>query len=224
MPTTATRWRYCLLMSLQAAPQPLTVVFDLGKVLLDFDYRIASARLAPRASVPPDEILRLLLGTPLLHRYECGELSTPEFFEILGREAGLTVSFDEFAQWFTDIFTPIPAMIQFHHRLCAAGWPTVLLSNTNELQFEHIRKAHPFVAEFDHQVLSFEHRAMKPDPTLYRVVESLTGLRGPQLVFLDDRADNVAAAQALGWRAFVHQTPEQSQQAFARLGLWPSHG
>ena len=210
-------------MTLEPTPQTLTIVFDLGKVLLDFDYRIASAQLAPHANVSPEEILRLLLGTPLLHRYECGELSTPQFFEALRREAGLTVSFDEFAHRFTDIFTPIPAMIQSHNRLRAAGWPTVLLSNTNELQFEHIRKTHPFVAEFDHQVLSFEHHAMKPDPALYRVVESLTGLRGAHLVFLDDRADNVAAAQALGWRAFVHQTPEQSQQEFARLGLWPNH-
>jgi HAD superfamily hydrolase (TIGR01509 family) len=206
-------------MPTSSCPQPSAVVFDLGRVLLDFDYGIAATHLAPHAAVSIEDIMQLLLGTPLLHRYECGELGTAQFFEALREATGFKAGFSQFALAFTQIFTPIPAMIQLHSRIRATGVSTVLLSNTNELQFHHIQKHHPFVADFEHHVLSFEHHAMKPDSALYRVVESLTGRTGPEIVFLDDRADNVEAARNLGWRSFVHRNPEDSARHFIELGL-----
>lgn len=202
-----------------SSPLPSAVVFDLGRVLLDFNYGIAATNLAPHAAVPVAEIMRLLLGTPLLHRYECGELGTAEFFEAFRVATGFNAGFNQFALGFTQIFTPIPAMIQLHSRIRRTGISTVLLSNTNELQFHHIGKHHPFIADFDHHVLSFEHHAMKPDPALYRVVESLTGRIGAEIVFLDDRADNVEAARNLGWQCFVHRNSKDSARHFIELGL-----
>jgi HAD superfamily hydrolase (TIGR01509 family) len=209
-------------MSPSPEPPPATVVFDLGNVLLAFDYRIAAANLAPHASASAEEILDVLLGTRLLHRYECGELNTVQFFDALSQATGFTAGFDAFARCFTEIFTPIPPMIELQRRIRAGGVPTVLLSNTNELQFQHLRERHPFIVEFEHHVLSFEHRAMKPDLALYRVVEELTGRVGSDLVFLDDRPDNVEAACRLGWRAFVHENPERSSRHFVDLGLLSS--
>jgi HAD superfamily hydrolase (TIGR01509 family) len=200
---------------------PSLVIFDLGNVLLRFDYRIAASRLAPHATASAEEILQLLLATPLLHRYECGELQTAEFFEAICQSTGFKAGFDVFTQAFTEIFTPIPEMIELHQQLRAARLPSILLSNTNDLQFQYIRKAFPFVTSFDHHVLSYEHHAMKPDAALYRVAESIASRTGPELVFLDDRLDNVEAAIALGWQAFVHQDPAQSRQRFVELGLLP---
>lgn len=208
-------------MTLPPAPHSTTIVFDLGKVLLDFDYRIAVERFASHSDQSADQILRLLVDTSLLHRYERGELSTTEFFDAVREATGFRAGFDLFTHCFTDIFTPIPSMIELHALLRAAGHPTVLLSNTNELQFRHIARQHPFVGGFDHRILSFEHQAMKPDPALYRVVESVTGHNGRDLVFLDDRADNVQAALALGWRAFVHEDADQSHRHLIELGLLP---
>jgi glucose-1-phosphatase len=208
-------------MSPHLTQPPPIVVFDLGKVLLDFDYRIAAANLASHASASAQEIVSLLLDTPLLHRYERGELSTDQFFDALREGTGFKAGFDRFALHFTNIFTPVPPMIELHSRIRAMGVTTVLLSNTNELQFHHIQKRYAFVADFDHHVLSFEHRAMKPEPALYHAVESTTGHVGSELIFLDDRADNVAAALDLGWQAFVHENPKRTAQHFAELGLLP---
>jgi HAD superfamily hydrolase (TIGR01509 family) len=197
----------------------MTVVFDLGKVLLDFDYRFAADQIARHSRASTEDLIRLLFDTPLLHRYESGQIDTPVFFEEFRVAAGFKAGFDLFARHFTGIFRPIPAMIRLHNQLRAAGVPTALLSNTNELQFQHIRQQHPFLAGFDPIVLSYEHGAMKPDPALYRVVESRTGHTGPNLVFLDDRPENVQAALSLGWRAFVHETPDRSRRRFIKLGL-----
>lgn len=46
---------------------------------------------------------------------------------------------------------------------------------------------------------------------MYDAVEELAGLKGPDLVFIDDRADNVAAAAARGWRAVHHHTGDAAR-------------
>jgi HAD superfamily hydrolase (TIGR01509 family) len=60
---------------------------------------------------------------------------------------------------------------------------------------------------------------MKPDPALYRVVESAAGVPPARILFIDDRPENVEAARKLGWQAFVHQDPHATRRTFAKLGL-----
>jgi HAD superfamily hydrolase (TIGR01509 family) len=198
------------------------VVFDLGKVLLDFDYRIAARLLSKHASATPEHILQILIDTPLLARYERGEIQSPDFFDTLRHTIGFKAPFDTFATAFSNIFTPIPDMIDLLVSLNSNGTPTAVLSNTNELQINHIRQNHPFFSLFDHQILSFQHHTMKPDPALYLVLQSLTRRHGRQIVFLDDRPENVHTALSLGWQAFVHLNPQASRLTIQQLGLVPT--
>ncbi len=197
------------------------VVFDLGKVLLDFDYLIAARNLSERARLTADQIYELLLRTPLLVDYERGELASAEFYSAMVRQAGFLGSFAEFSDRFADIFSPIVPMIELVAQVQASSRPIALLSNTNELAVEFIRAHFPFYAQFTHRVLSYEHKVMKPDPALYRVIEETSSCPPDRILFLDDRPENVQAAQFLGWHAFVHHTPENSRAQFAQLGLLP---
>jgi glucose-1-phosphatase len=199
--------------------RPKVVVFDLGKVLLDFDYSIAAHRIVQKARTTIDEARLFLDQSPLLHRYETGHLTTGQFYEEICTLCGFTGTADEFAEFFGDIFTPIPEMIQLHARLRESGVPTYIFSNTNDLAIGHIRRRFPFFQHFDGYVLSYEHGSMKPDPKLYAVVERITACRGSDIAYLDDRSENIDAALKLGWNAVVHQTPEQSRAALKMLGL-----
>jgi FMN phosphatase YigB (HAD superfamily) len=60
---------------------------------------------------------------------------------------------------------------------------------------------------------------MKPDARLYEVVERLTGRKGREIVYMDDRAENVEAGLARGWRALLHETPEKTIPALRQMGL-----
>jgi HAD superfamily hydrolase (TIGR01509 family) len=198
---------------------PKAVVFDIGRVLLDFDYRIAIARLADHCALTADQLRHLLDQSPLLHRYESGHLSDAEFFARFQSAAAFRGDLEAFAALFRDIFTPIEPMVRLHARLRERGVPTFVLSNTNHLQFGHIRQRYSFFAGFSACVLSFEHGVMKPDPRLYEVLERVSGRTGPELFYLDDRPENIDTARARGWQAIVHENPEASHRAVQATGL-----
>ncbi|HMO66599.1 MAG TPA: HAD family phosphatase [Verrucomicrobiota bacterium] len=195
------------------------VVFDLGKVLLDFDYAPVLRRLAATGRASLADIRRQLDQGALLHAYERGELTAAEFHRAVAEATGSTLGYDEFAQLFADIFTGIPEMIALHAALRGAGVPTFIFSNTNGLAVEHVRRTFAFFNAFDGHVLSYEHGVMKPHARLYEVVEQLAGRRGAELVYLDDRAENVAAAAARGWRVVHHADPATSRAALRAFGL-----
>ena len=104
----------------------------------------------------------------------------------------------DFEVIFGDIFAPMDEMIELHAALKQRKIPTFIFSNTNEIAIEHIRRTYPFFDAFDGYVFSYEHGAMKPTAKLYEVVERMTGRKGDQLVYIDDKAENIAAGKERG--------------------------
>jgi putative hydrolase of the HAD superfamily len=200
-------------------PPPTAVVFDLGKVLLDFDYRIAVRKMAPHCALAAPELQCLIDQSPLLHRYESGGMTSREFFAEIAAQAGYRGTFEQFRECFGDIFSEIPRMIELHATLRARGVPTFIFSNTNEIAVHHIRRRFPFFAGFDGYVLSYEAGRMKPHPHIYQRVEALTGRRGTELLYLDDRLENVQTGEARGWRTIHHAQPEESWNVVRQLRL-----
>lgn len=196
-----------------------TIVFDLGKVLVDFDYGIAGRKLAARATMAAAELGRYLVGVPLIIQYETGLITTEQFFQQVRAASGYLGDLEEFAGLFADIFTPIEPMIQLQAELRQAGFPTFIFSNTNELAIRFLRQEFPFFRNFDGYILSYEHRSMKPDTKLYEVVEAQTGARGAEILYLDDRPENIAAGAARSWRVILQESPEQTWAAVRGLGL-----
>ena len=199
--------------------QPLIVAFDLGKVLVDFDYHIAVSRIAARSKLPPDGIKTFLGQSHAIIDYECGRLTREEFYEQARKATGFRGTIEEFGEFFADIFTPIPPMIEIHSELRRRGIPTYIFSNTNDLAVEHIRRKFPFFRDFDGYIYSYEVGAMKPEAKIYEVLEKLAGRRGTDIVYLDDRPENVAAGAARGWRTILHKTPEKTRTAVENFKL-----
>lgn len=198
---------------------PKVVVFDLGKVLLHFDYSRAAKRFVSLSKTDIAFIVNLIDQTPLLHQFETGLISEREFFEAVCKDSGFRGTFEEFCDIFGDIFSPIPEMIAFNEALRRKGIPTYIFSNTNSLGTNHIRGKYPFFANFTDYILSYEHGAMKPTARLYEVVEEKTGCKGAQILYLDDRAENIEAAKPRGWHTILHHTPALTISEAAKLGI-----
>jgi FMN phosphatase YigB (HAD superfamily) len=189
------------------------VAFDLGKVLVDFDYSIAARKIAAQSKISLAEIKVLIAQSRFIIDYEMGRLTRREFYERVREAAGFGGTLGEFGDFFADIFTEIPPMIELQSGLHRRGIPTYIFSNTNDLAIEHVRRNFPFFRDFDGYIFSCEVGAMKPEAKIYEALEKLTGRRGADIVYLDDRPENVAGGAARGWRTILHETPEKSREA-----------
>lgn len=196
------------------------VVFDLGKTLVDFDYSIAAGRIAPRCNPSADAEKFFSTHAALLTSYELGLLNTVQFFEQMKAISGFCGTQAEFGEAFADIFTPIQPMIDLHAELRKKGLATYVFSNTNDLAVDHIRRKYPFFNNFDGYVLSYEHGFMKPAARFYEILERESGRRAGEIFFMDDRAENVEAGAARGWKTILHQEPARTREALQKLGLF----
>ena len=166
----------------------------------------------------------------------------------LSAGAGLQLEFPEFASLYGDIFTPLQPMLAQQQHLHSAGVPTNLLSNCSSLHIADVARRHPrLLGNFDACCLSYQASVQreagrapwmslnlqtsapclprrqvgcfKPEPEIYSAAERLFGRSGGDLVFIDDREENAAAAERRGWRA-IHHTGLASTLAQLRdLGL-----
>jgi FMN phosphatase YigB (HAD superfamily) len=193
------------------------VVFDLGKVLVDFDYSIAARKVAARSTKSLLDLASFLSASPLLVQYESGAVNRQEFFEQIRDAVGFQGGLTEFGGYFADIFTEIPPMIALHAELRRRGVSTYIFSNTNDLAIEHVERNFPFFKNFEGYIYSCEVGVMKPDAKIYAAMEKLCGRGGADIIYLDDRPENVQAGLARGWRAILHETPEQTRVAVTSL-------
>jgi FMN phosphatase YigB (HAD superfamily) len=192
-------------------------IFDLGKVLVDFDYSVAARKVAARSAKSLADLHVFLGASPLLVEYESGRLTRKQFYNAVRDEVGFAGDVDEFGGFFADIFTEIAPMTALHAELRRQGYATYIFSNTNDLAVEHVRRSFPFFAHFDGYIFSYEVGAMKPDAPIYEAMEKMTGRHGADLIYLDDRAENITAGIRRGWRAVLHESPEKTRQALIGL-------
>ncbi|MCJ7486149.1 MAG: HAD-IA family hydrolase, partial [Candidatus Aminicenantes bacterium] len=89
----------------------------------------------------------------------------------------------------------------------AAGYKTLLLSNTDSERFVFVRHRFPEIMFFDDYVLSYELKLLKPDPAIYLAAARLAGTLPGECVFIDDMEENIAGAVATGL-AGIHYRPE----------------
>jgi FMN phosphatase YigB (HAD superfamily) len=119
-------------------------------------------------------------------------------------------------------------LVRVHHAICLveypgasdlvdalhdAGVPTACLSNTDHAHWARLAHRdeqglrsgapeYPTVARLQRHFASHLLRSQKPDPAAYEAVERATGIRGEDIVFFDDRPENIEGATTRGWRSF----------------------
>ena len=192
-----------------------TVIFDLGKVLIPFDFSRGYRAMEKLCDYPAAEIPKRIAATDLVHRFETGLIEPRDFVEQLSRMLELRVTYEEFCGIWSSVFLPdtlVPesllAGIGRRHRL-------LVLSNTNAIHFAMVREAYPILRHFDDFVLSYEVKAMKPEPAIYREAIARAECRPEECFYTDDIAAYVEGARRHGIDAVQFQSCEQLQRELA---------
>jgi HAD superfamily hydrolase (TIGR01509 family) len=182
------------------------VCFDLGKVLLHFDWKIMLNRIAEKSPLSPDEISRLLKEDPQAIVYETGAITSAKFFSHLKKRLKYKGAAKELRACFSEIFTPLPEHIALA-ALLAPHYPLAIISNTNEAHIVHAEATYSFFSLFKARIYSHQVKAMKPDRAIYQAaLAALGGIDPLEVLFIDDIEDNILGAVQLGWQT-IHLRP-----------------
>jgi FMN phosphatase YigB (HAD superfamily) len=196
------------------------IIFDLGKVLIYFDFKRGYQALEGLCPYAAPEIPKRLAGTGLVERFETGLVEPRQFFTELSNILGLNLQYDQFCQIWSSIFTETLLPESMLEGL-AARYRLVLLSNTNAIHFEMVREAYPLLRHFHELVLSYEVKAMKPDPRIFQEAVARAGCRPEECFYTDDIAAYVEGARKLGIDAVQFESAEQIERELAaRRILW----
>jgi glucose-1-phosphatase len=194
------------------------VIFDLGNVLVKVDEAFGLKRLGARVKKPPEEVEAYFRRTPYTVELAMGKMTKRGFFHMVARDLAFDGTYDEFADIWSTIFSPIEPMIALAEGL-REKLPRLLLSNTNIIHMEHIYRQFPFVSEFDQQILSYEVGLLKPDSAIYRHTLVVSGLNPARTLFIDDLRVNVDAARAMGIRGLHFEDAGQVKAELEKLGV-----
>jgi len=196
-----------------------TFIFDLGKVLVDFDHNISAAKIAKLTGKDQNWLYQLFFESELTKLFDEGEVSSRKFYSEMKKLIGFKISFNEFVPIWSDIFKEKKDMCELVLSL-KKDYRLVLMSNVNELQFEHIRKNFSVISYFDELVLSYEVGAMKPAPKIYQVAIKAANTSPGRIIYTDDRVELIEGGKLAGIKSsFVFTDLEQFKKDLESVGI-----
>ncbi|MCH1503401.1 HAD family phosphatase [Verrucomicrobiales bacterium] len=195
------------------------VLFDLGNVLLRFDFDRAYKAMAEHGAHVPtlkDESM-----DALKIEYETGAISNEEMYQRTAVLSGYHGSQEHFEQSWEDIFQENAPMVDFLRSLQTRGIPRYLLSNSNDLHVRHVETAYAVLEPFNDIIFSHQAKAMKPDEMIFEKAIAQFGLEPSKTAYIDDLADNIATGRRLGFQC-IHYNPDAhdvAENELRALGL-----
>jgi len=185
------------------------LLFDLGKVLIDFNFETGVQALHASCSISRERFEQVLWDKAWIRRYERGEISTTQFHEYLCKTADLKMTLPAFRETWSSVFLPDLLVSENLLAELKRNYTLILVSNTNEGHFEFIRSNYRVLDYFDRHVLSYKVGSLKPERKIFEHAIAAANYAAEALFFTDDREENILAAKQLGMHA--HQFTSESE-------------
>jgi putative hydrolase of the HAD superfamily len=199
-----------------AASRIDTVLFDYGQVLSGPPDPTAWARM--RAITGLDEARLHEAYWKFRHDYDRDALTGPTYWQAVADNAGITIDAAQLAALLTadiDLWTSLnPPMVEWSARLQRAGIHTAILSNIGDCMAHGIVAKFPWLSAFNQCIWSYALHMAKPEPAIYLKTAAALNTAPANILFLDDREDNIAAAAALGFQTILYKYADHA--AFER--------
>ncbi len=207
-------------------PDPQTaVVFDFGRVVFDWQPEALLARVLPRRAHSPDAAAHWTQQVFQSYQgdwgdFDAGQVEVPALVARIAARTGLAeAEVQAVVDAAAPSLTPLPGTLALIEQLKAAGRRLFFLSNMPAPFADHLERSHAFLAWFEGGVFSSRAKVNKPDPAIFEQAQRQFGLPAECLLFVDDHAPNVVAAQAQGWQALQFTGHEALERELVARGL-----
>jgi len=185
-------------------------LFDIGRVIVHFDFINALKSLIPEGTENIDERIDTLLARK--DELEAGRISADEYFPWAAQTLGFTGSQEAFLQTWRNIFTANEPMHQEITQLHEAGHRLILFSNIQAEHVNHLKANFPIFQKFHGGIFSYETGHVKPEPEIYQIAINQYGLTPEKTAYIDDLPGNIHAGQKVGF--LCHQYDSNQHEAF----------
>jgi HAD superfamily hydrolase (TIGR01509 family) len=198
---------------------PTAVLWDVGNVMVRWNPRTLYAKIFPDPAQCDrflTEVCTMAWHAPtdmgVTFADNCAALSArhPE------HEAAIWAWKHRWGEMFSG---PIPETEAAIEALHAAGVPQYVLSNMSHETFDSTIVMTPAFGRMADLIISGHEGVMKPDPAIYEIVCARSGLGPQDILFVDDSATNITAAQALGFHTHHFTDPAALRPALEAAGL-----
>ena len=192
------------------------LLFDIGNVLLTFDFQRAAARMAERSTLKQEEIIEAI--APFKNPLESGLMPDQEFMFRAMEAIDFQGSSEEFQDMWCDIFALNEPMALTLATL-PRKLPAYLFSNTNGLHLDWMLGRYAVFKHFDGGIYSHTAKAMKPLAGMYEQVVSTYGVDPAQTFYVDDLLPNIQTGRELGFVCH-HYDPQNHAALHQELNAW----
>lgn len=200
-------------------PVVTNVVFDIGNVLIRWDPAALYGRLIPdpqararfRDEICSDDWNRQIDG---------GRPLAEAIADLVARHPTWEREIRAWdAHWHEMVPGAIEGTVAILEALRGQGVPTWAITNFSAEKFVEAVDRFPFLGGFRDTVVSAHERLLKPDPAIYRVLLARGGLDPAACLFVDDVAENVEGARAVGMRAVRFVSPARLRDDLRAHGV-----
>ena len=175
------------------------IVFDLGNVLIPFDYNILINKLDAVKKGSGKHFFNTYFANYEFHRdFERGKINEEKFIERMLEILDHSIDEETFRNYFSSIFKQNKEVAALLPAL-KKKYKLILLSNTNSIHEKYGWEQYEFLKYFDDLILSHKIGAVKPEEKIYRAVEKSSGSPAEEHIFIDDIEEYVNAAKSFGW-------------------------
>jgi HAD superfamily hydrolase (TIGR01509 family) len=204
--------------SLNQSPEVRALIFDLFGVVISFDENSVYRRLASHCH-DPELTLHAIQGLVSTPELITGQWTLEHLHQKLKSEQGLSLNLQQFTEtWLTPYTAAMPGVAELLLEL-RGRYRLALLSNVDRYYLEVIRDQHPELASFEVQLVSCELRLAKPAAAAFQAAVQACESSASECFFVDDKAENVAAAERLGIPGHVFKDIEPLRASLKRVGV-----
>lgn len=198
---------------------PQAAVFDIGRVLFDWNLRYLFEKLIDdRAEL--DWFLSHVVTEQWHFQSDAGRPLAEMLLELKALHPERAALIDAYVERFAETLPhPMPGTHELVRRLADRGVPLYALTNFGAEFWARFRPLHPIFDLFADIVVSGEERSVKPEPRIYQIAETRFGVPPGRLFFTDDNPANVTAAAARGWQAHRFTDAASLERELAARGL-----
>lgn len=192
--------------------QPVkAVVFDVGRVLFQWDLRHLFAKLIDDP-VELEWFVSHVVTEQWHFQHDAGRALADMVPERIAQFPGHAHLIEAYAARFNEsIPGPVPGSLELVEALDAQGHPLFAITNFGAEFWPLFRKTQPVFDRFRDIVVSGVEKIAKPDAAIFELSARRFGLDPRAMLFIDDNAANIASAAALGWQ--VHHFRESGALA-----------